>query len=62
MFITSEKEPQLIGVFKENDPELQSVIKMVDSLNRDLIDSGFDRYQYQVVRRGTKTYIEQKGA
>lgn len=62
MFITSEKEPQLIGVFKENDPELQSVIKMVDSLNRDLVDSGFDQYQYQVVRRGAKTYIEQKGA
>jgi len=62
MFITSEKEPQLIGVFKESDPELQSVIKMVDGLNRDLMDSGFDQYQYQVVRRGTKTYIEQKGA
>ena len=62
MFVNKEKEPQLIGMFKANDPELQSVVKMVENLNKDLIDSGFDRYQYQVVRRGIKTYIEQKGA
>lgn len=62
MFINNDKEPQLIGVFKENDPELQSVIKMVNGLNKDLVDSGFDSYQYQVVRRGVKTYIEQVGA
>lgn len=59
MYVNNQKEPQLIGFFKENDPELQSVINMVDSLNKDLVDSGFDSYQYQVVRRGTKTYIEQ---
>lgn len=62
MFVNSAKEPQLIGMFKDNDPELKSVQRMVDGLNKDLVDSGFDRYQYQVVRRGTKTYIEQKGA
>lgn len=62
MFVNKEKEPQLIGMFKANDPELQSVVKMVENLNKDLMDSGFDRYQYQVVRRGIKTYIEQKGA
>lgn len=62
MFVNKEKEPQLIGMFKANDPELQSVVKMVENLNKDLIDSGFEQYQYQVVRRGIKTYIEQKGA
>ena len=62
MFVNKEKEPQLIGMFKADDPELQSVVKMVENLNKDLMDSGFDRYQYQVVRRGIKTYIEQKGA
>ena len=62
MFVNKEKEPQLIGMFKADDPELQSVVKMVENLNKDLTDSGFDRYQYQVVRRGIKTYIEQKGA
>jgi hypothetical protein len=62
MFVNKEKEPQLIGMFKASDPELQSVVKMVENLNKDLIDSGFEQYQYQVVRRGIKTYIEQKGA
>lgn len=62
MFVNNEKDPQLIGLFKKDDPELQSVIKMVNNLNKDLVDSGFDSYQYQVVRRGTKTYIEQVGA
>jgi hypothetical protein len=62
MFVNKEKEPQLIGMFKADDPELRSVVKMVENLNKDLTDSGFDRYQYQVVRRGIKTYIEQKGA
>lgn len=62
MFVNNEKDPQLIGMFKNNDPELQSVYHMVNNLNRDLVDSGFEQYQYHVVRRGTKTYIEQKGA
>lgn len=62
MYINSTKEPQLIGVFTDTDPELNSVLRMVESLNKDLLDSGFDQYQYKVVRRGTKTYIEQEGA
>ena len=62
MFVNNEKDPQLIGMFKNNDPELQSVYQIVNNLNKDLMDSGFEQYQYQVVRRGTKTYIEQKGA
>ena len=62
MFVNNEKDPQLIGMFKNNDPELQSVYQIVNNLNKDLMDSGFEQYQYQVVRRGTKTYIEQIGA
>lgn len=62
MFVNNEKEPQLIGMFKADDPELQSVVKMVENLNKDLWDSGFEQYRYKVVRRGTKTYIEQQGA
>ena len=59
----SEKEPQFIGTFK-NSPkdivELQNVKKMVQSLNQDLVDSGFDNYQYQLIQRGKKAYIELK--
>ena len=59
----SEKEPQLIGTFRnspEDIVELQNVEKMVNSLNQDLIDSGFEKYQYQLVRKGQKAYIELK--
>ena len=59
----SEKEPQLIGTFRnspEDIVELRNVEKMVSSLNQDLIDSGFEMYQYQLVRKGRKAYIELK--
>jgi hypothetical protein len=59
----SEKEPQLIGTFRnspEDIVELRNVEKMVNSLNQDLIDSGFEKYQYQLVRKGRKAYIELK--
>lgn len=61
--VVSEKEPQLIGTFKnspEDIVELQNVEKMVNSLNQDLVDSGFEQYQYHLVQKGRKTYIELK--
>jgi hypothetical protein len=59
----SDKEPQFIGTFgntQQDMQEFQSVMKMVESLNKDLVDSGFDQYQYQLVRRGKKAYVELK--
>lgn len=59
----SEKEPQLIGFFDEtlrDKKEYENVMNMVENLNKDLIDSGFDNYQYQIVKRGKKAYIELK--
>tara|TARA_R100000951_G_scaffold109570_3_gene106844 strand:- start:4234 stop:4437 length:204 start_codon:yes stop_codon:yes gene_type:complete len=49
--------PELIGIVTEVD-DLQTTDKIVQSLNRDLVDSGFDNYQYETVRRGNKIYIE----
>lgn len=59
----NQKEPQYIGTFdltNQNDlQEYTNVRKMVDRLNHDLVDSGFDQYQYHlVVREGNKVYIE----
>lgn len=54
----SETEPQLIGVFDNyDDPELSDVRRMVENLNHQLIDSGFDHYQYTVELRGPKAYV-----
>ena len=54
----SEKEPQLIGVFSnEQDPELEQIRRMVSNMNQDLIDSGFEQHQYTVELQGEKAYI-----
>jgi hypothetical protein len=57
--INSKKEPTLLGKM-ENIEDLFKVSKMVDNMNQDLIDSGFDQYQYITVQRGKKLYIERK--
>jgi predicted aspartyl protease len=55
--INSSKEPTLLGVI-ENSEDIFRVSKMVDNINQDLIDSGFDQYQFITVQRGKKLYIE----
>lgn len=62
-YVNNEKEPQLVGVFGDEElSEVENIQRMIDKLNQDLIDSGFERYQYFVKRDGDKTYIEPKGA
>lgn len=51
--------PELVGVITETD-DLENTARIVDNLNKDLLDSGFDQYQYQTIRRGDKIYIEKK--
>lgn len=55
--VTDTSKPELVGIITEVD-DLESTDNIVQSLNRDLIDSGYDQYQYQTVRRGNKIYIE----
>jgi hypothetical protein len=53
------KEPTLIGI-NSDQQELDMVSSMVRIMNQDLVDSGFDKYQYEVVKRGKNIYIERK--
>ena len=55
--VNDKSNPQLVGIVTEVD-DVNSTDKIVQSLNKDLIDSGFDNYQYETVRRGNKIYIE----
>ena len=41
----------------ERDDEYDVIRGQVATLNQDLIDSGFDQYQYKVEKRGLKAYI-----
>ena len=47
----------LIGIIESPD-DVTNVKKMIDNLNQDLIDSGFEQYQYEYIRRGNKIFIE----
>lgn len=55
--VNDANKPELVGIVTEVD-DLQTTDNIVQSLNRDLVDSGFDDYQYQTIRRGNKIYIE----
>lgn len=49
--------PGLIGIIESPD-DVTDVKRMIDNLNQDLIDSGFEQYQYEYIRRGNKIFIE----
>ena len=55
--VNDNNEPQLIGIETDTD-DIDEIDKIVQSLNKDLQDSGFDEYQYSTVRRGKKIYVE----
>ena len=44
----------------ERDDEYDVIRGQVATLNQDLIDSGFDQYQYVAVKKGQRVYIEKK--
>lgn len=58
-----DNDPEFIGVFSDNKSdkmELDLVLKMVDTLNDWLVDSGYDNYQYKVELDGKKAYIKKE--
>jgi hypothetical protein len=55
--VNDEYKPQLVGIITEVD-DLVTTSKIVDSLNQDLIELGFDKYKYKTVQKGNGVYIE----
>ena len=55
--VNDKNNPGLIGIIEKKD-DVTEVKKMVSNLNNDLVDSGFEQYQYKFIRRGNKAYIE----
>lgn len=54
--INDKNDPDLLAVLETRD-EWVDITKMVLNMNQDLVDSGFDQYQYKAERRGNKAYI-----
>lgn len=59
--INDTNNPTLLGIM-QTESDLIEVDRMVNKMNEDLMDSGFDQYQYQTVRRGNKIFVEMIGA
>ena len=54
--ITDKNDPDLLGIL-DSAEEYSMIRSQVEKMNQDLIDSGFDRYQYKAEKRGQKAYI-----
>ncbi|HAW03480.1 MAG TPA: hypothetical protein DCW83_02265 [Saprospirales bacterium] len=54
--INDKKNPSLLGVLEPAD-RIDEYEKWVDNLNQDLKDSGYDQYEYKVVKKRDKLYI-----
>lgn len=59
IYINDKNDPDLLGII-EDKQDFVHISKIVENMNRDLVDSGFDRYQYKAERRGKKAYIRLK--
>lgn len=56
-YVTSEKEPNLVYVGNDVS-ELDKIKRWVNNLNRDLVDSGFDQYKYDLEIVNDKAYVK----
>lgn len=56
-YVNSDKEPELVFVGND-DKELTHIARMVEKLNADLVDSGFEQYKFDLEMRGDKAYIK----
>ena len=56
LLINDKDDPDLVGVI-ETKEDFVHISKIVENMNQDLIDSGFEKYQYKAEKRGKKAYI-----
>jgi len=54
--INDKDDPDLLGIIEQKE-DFVHVAKIVENMNKDLIDSGFEKYQYKAEKRGQKAYI-----
>lgn len=54
--IQDKNDPDLLALI-EKPKEFKEIQIMVQNMNKDLIDSGFEQYQYKAEKRGNKAYI-----
>lgn len=57
--IQDKNDPELLAIL-DSENEYLTIRSQVEKMNQDLIDSGFDQYQYKAEKHGNKAYIRLK--
>lgn len=57
--VNNNKDPELLGVDCSED-DWREISQIVASLNQDLIDSGYERYQAKALKKRDSIYIKTK--
>ena len=57
--INDKEDPDLLAIL-DSAEEFSEIRSQVEKMNQDLIDSGFNQYQYKAEKRGNKAYIRLK--
>ena len=58
-YVNIAKDPELVFTIDDENEiiEINKIRKMVENMNNQLIDSGYDNYQYNLELIGNKAYI-----
>jgi hypothetical protein len=56
ILVNDKNNPDLIGIL-DSAEEFSMIKNQVQKMNKDLIDSGFEQYQYKAVKKGKRAYI-----
>jgi hypothetical protein len=57
--VQDKNDPELLAIL-DSDNEYLTIRSQVEKMNQDLIDSGFEQYQYKAEKQGNKAYIRLK--
>ena len=57
--VSNNKDPDLLGV-DCSEEDWKQISQIVASLNQDLIDSGYERYQAKALKKKNSIYIKTK--
>ena len=58
-YVNNTKDPELVFKIDNDNEKLEifNIRRMVENMNNQLIDSGYDNYQYNLELIGNKAYI-----
>lgn len=58
-YVNVKKDPELVFMIDNDNEkkELENIQRIIDNMNHQLVDSGYESYQYNLELIGNKAYI-----